>query len=256
MQQKYTLVLSGWWAISFYSLWVLKRLEEVWITEEFNDIWWVSAWAFIWALFAWWLSIDEIFEELLQANISISSMIKIFNKTLTPKISKEKFLSILKKKVPSKFSKLSKKLHVGCVDSFTWEYHIFNSWDLHKIVLASMSIPILLEPVFYKDMRLVDGWLINNFPIDLAYKQNPNNKFIWVNILTLDKTLNLDKIKDDIMNTIRISIVWQNKFKEIPTQSIIFSPDDVQVSTLSTDKDERRRLFDLWYSDCKKQFPE
>jgi NTE family protein len=41
-----------------------------------------------------------------------------------------------------------------------------------------MSIPGVFSPVKYLDFSLVDGGVINNFPVDLAKKQYPSHEII------------------------------------------------------------------------------
>jgi NTE family protein len=56
------------------------------------------------------------------------------------------------------------------VDMYKAEPYIFDSGNLALAMRASMSIPSIMEPVKYKGMLLVDGGLINNFPVDVAKK--------------------------------------------------------------------------------------
>jgi len=54
------------------------------------------------------------------------------------------------------------------VDMLSGEPYIFKSGQLSVAMRASMSIPTIMEPVKYRGMLLVDGGLINNFPVDVA----------------------------------------------------------------------------------------
>ena len=54
------------------------------------------------------------------------------------------------------------------VDMLTGDPHVFKSGSLTLAMRASMSIPTIMEPIKYKDMLLVDGGLVNNFPVDVA----------------------------------------------------------------------------------------
>ncbi|MBN2746723.1 MAG: patatin-like phospholipase family protein [Bacteroidales bacterium] len=54
------------------------------------------------------------------------------------------------------------------VDMLEGKPYIFQSGQLSVAMRASMSIPTIMEPVKYRGMLLVDGGLINNFPVDVA----------------------------------------------------------------------------------------
>ena len=54
------------------------------------------------------------------------------------------------------------------VDMLTGDPHVFKSGSLTLAMRASMSIPTIMEPIKYEDMLLVDGGLVNNFPVDVA----------------------------------------------------------------------------------------
>ena len=56
------------------------------------------------------------------------------------------------------------------VDMLSAKPYVFKSGSLSLAMRASMSIPTIMEPIKYKGMLLVDGGLINNFPVDVAKK--------------------------------------------------------------------------------------
>ncbi|RLD44797.1 MAG: hypothetical protein DRI86_06590 [Bacteroidetes bacterium] len=51
------------------------------------------------------------------------------------------------------------------VDILTGEPYTFKSGNLALAMRSSMSIPSIMDPVEYKGMLLVDGGLVNNFPV-------------------------------------------------------------------------------------------
>ena len=60
-KKDYVLVLSWWGFRWFYTIWVLKWLEEFWIDKKIKAIYWVSIWAIVWSLRASWKKADEIY---------------------------------------------------------------------------------------------------------------------------------------------------------------------------------------------------
>ena len=64
--KKYILVLSWWGSKWFYSLWIIKALEECWLDSEIEAIFGVSAWAMIASYWATGMKAEEIYSELLK----------------------------------------------------------------------------------------------------------------------------------------------------------------------------------------------
>ena len=51
---------------------------------------------------------------------------------------------------------------------------VIDHGHLAKAMLTSMAIPGIFSPVEYKNMRCVDGGVINNFPVDVALEMGAN----------------------------------------------------------------------------------
>ena len=251
MEKKYSLVLSWWWARGFYTLGVLKWLEEKNIKPQIDNVRWVSIWAVIWSLRLSWLSASKIFEELNQLNFSYISDISLMSSSFRPIINTQKIRKILKKYLPSSFAELEKPFFIWCVDSYTSEYKVFNTWVLDILVLSSMSIVGMMPAIEYNNMRLFDGWLLNNFPIDLSKKQYPDLEIIWVDLINFTKMDNLDNIRNEFLNAFHIIIESQKQHN--PKIEYIFNPKiDLSILSLSTDK--RYEIYQQWYLDCISKF--
>jgi NTE family protein len=54
------------------------------------------------------------------------------------------------------------------VDILTGEPYVFKSGNLALAMRSSMSIPTIMDPVKYRGMLLVDGGLVNNFPVNVC----------------------------------------------------------------------------------------
>ena len=53
-------------------------------------------------------------------------------------------------------------------DIVNGEEVVLKDGSLALAMRASMSIPSVFEPIAYKDVLLVDGGIVNNFPVDVA----------------------------------------------------------------------------------------
>lgn len=53
-------------------------------------------------------------------------------------------------------------------DILTGKAYVFSKGPLAIAMRSSMSIPSIMQPVKYKDMLLVDGGLVKNFPVDVV----------------------------------------------------------------------------------------
>ena len=173
------LVISWWWFRWTYALGILKAIEENNIDKEIDAVYWVSIWAIIWSLRTYWIRAEKIFEIL--SNVTITD----FYGTDVLKLSwwfasNKKFSKMIDQYIPQNFEDLQVPLYIWAVDTNTAEYQLFNSWELRKPVLWSMSIPWIFPPVKFEDYSLIDWWVLNNFPVDIAKKHYPNHEIIWI----------------------------------------------------------------------------
>lgn len=60
------------------------------------------------------------------------------------------------------------KFACNAVDLVSGKEIIFDRGRLHKALRATMSLPIVFEPLRMDDMILVDGGVLNNVPVDIA----------------------------------------------------------------------------------------
>lgn len=81
--------------------------------------------------------------------------------------SMQPLLKTLQKYIPhNKFEDLAAKLFVTATDFTHSKQVVFSSGPLHEPVIASASVPVVFAPVKIGDSLLVDGGLLNNFPIE------------------------------------------------------------------------------------------
>ncbi len=245
------LVISWWWARWTYALWVLKAIEEFWIDKQIDAIYWVSIWAIIWSARSNGMKAEEIFNLLTNLSIRDFYWKEIF-KISWGLISNKKIKSLLDEYLPKDFKNLEIPFYAGCVDTNSAEYKLFNEWDLRKIVLWSMAIPGIFPAVKYWDYSLVDWWVLNNFPVDIAKNHYPNHKIIWI---ALNKFQTNQKIKSSLDNLqITLEVIMRSKLLENTKIVDYLFYRDLPIPVLSLNKKQMHEAFALWYEDWIKMF--
>jgi NTE family protein len=68
------------------------------------------------------------------------------------------------------FEDLEIPLAVVAVDVKTGREVVLNKGNVSSAIRATISVPGIFEPVEYGNLRLVDGGVLNNVPVDVAYK--------------------------------------------------------------------------------------
>ena len=245
------LVLSGWWFRWFYTIWVLKWLEELGIDKDIKAVFWVSIWAIVWSLRAWWTKADEIYDLLSSMTLGKFYSNDIFKKTWWL-LSNKKIEELIQQHIKKSFSDLDKKMYVGVVDTNTATYHLFDNWDLQKIVLGSMSIPWVFPPVKYKNYCFVDGWVLNNFPVDLAKNKYPYAKTIWIALNRFEKNQEIKTVKDNLL--LNFEVILRSKLLENTKKVDTLFYREIPIWVLSLDKEKMEKAYDMGYKDCMKKF--
>ena len=75
---------------------------------------------------------------------------------------------LLERHAPGTFGELAVPLAVPAVDIETAELLIYSSGPLRPPVCASNAFPGLFAPVRFEGRQLLDGGILNNFPVDVA----------------------------------------------------------------------------------------
>ena len=250
-KRKKILVISWGWFKWVYAVWILKWLEELWLDKEIDAIFGVSIGAIIWSLWSYGLEADQIFKLLNNVSINQFYTKNIFKKTWGL-LSNEKFKDMLEKHLPNNFSSLNKNLYIWAVDANSAKFILFEKWDLPKIVLGSMSIPGIFPPVKYKNYNLVDGGVLNNFPVDLAKKLYPKSKIIWIALQKFKKNQTINTAINNLL--VNFEIMLRTKVLENTKFVDHLFYKEIPISILSLDKKKMMQVFDMWYQDCIKEF--
>jgi NTE family protein len=160
--KKVGVVLSGDGARSFAHLGLLKVLEEEGIKP--CAISGVSGGALVGALYAAGISSLDILE-LGKAN----SLFGFSGLSLKKEgfFSMESIRKLIIENIPhNSFEKLKIRLFVNATDFNHNKVIFFSEGKLMDCLIASASVPVLFNPVEYENSLLVDGGLLNNFPVE------------------------------------------------------------------------------------------
>lgn len=89
--------------------------------------------------------------------------------------------------------KSGKKLRIYATNFQNGEQVCLSTGLISKAVMASLSVPILFDPLQYKNMFLVDGGLSGNFPIQKTLEEY-SGKCIGIDVATsLNENINLSE---------------------------------------------------------------
>ena len=248
---KYVLVLSGWWSKWFYALWVIKALEELKIESQIDAIFWVSAWAMIWVYRASGFNAEDIFSKLLE-NIEFLSAKNLKMPPVTSILQEKTVQKMYRKHLPSTFSKLKKKVYIWATDLNTGKYKIFHTWELIPPLMWSIALPVIFPPVKFWDYLLVDGWVIDNFPVLRAKKIFPNHEIIGITVSSFKKHQKVSNLLSNAMVS-RNLILSKDIEWNIKATNHLFCK-NTWISTTETNKEKLVHIYETWYRDWLKYF--
>jgi NTE family protein len=159
-------VLSGGGARGFAHLGVLKLLEELGIKPY--AIAGTSAGAIAGALYAAGKKPEEILQ-MMKNNKYFGWSNIAWNKEGI--FSMDVLEEMLKEVIPNNnFDALPVKLFVAATDLIKGEAVIFSKGRLYEAIIASASIPVVFQPIKIGNKQLVDGGILNNFPVEPLLK--------------------------------------------------------------------------------------
>ncbi len=143
------------------------------------------------------------------------------------------YLTLLKYTTPFEtvrdFSRLPVPLKVVAVDLVTGEERVLQKGSLAFAMRSTMSIPTIFSPTEYGDNLLIDGGVINNFPVDVVKKMGADI------VIGLNLTAPLKK-KEELTDLMSIL----NRTTDIPRFNVlskniklsdIYIPQDIQGYT-------------------------
>jgi NTE family protein len=122
------------------------------------------------------------------------------------------------------FEHLKKKLFVTATDVLKSESVVFSSGELSRPVIASASVPLVFEPVLYNGYTLLDGGILNNFPIEPLLPLC--NKIIGVHVNPINKNLKEVHMKDIMDRSFHMALSSASRSK-IAKCDIYLEPSDL-----------------------------
>lgn len=154
---KIGLALGGGGAKGAAAIGALKVIEEAGVKVDY--IAGTSIGAVIGALYASGYTTAELEEMIVSQNL--------FEAFQGHRVE-EKLKSLLADRGVKKFKDTTIPFCCVAVDIDDMSEVVLANGALHRAVLASMSIPEIYEPVEWRGMRLADGGLLNNLPVDVV----------------------------------------------------------------------------------------
>lgn len=249
-KKKYSLVISGGGVRGFYALGVMKALEELGIKKDITHIYGVSIGAILWAYWSAGYSANRIFERFSWISVF---WLKTFSFLSKKSLLKNTFLKeLFDQDLPDSFEDLNIPLSLGATDANKAKYIVYKKGNLIIPILASMSLPGVFPPIIYEWRILLDGGLINNFPVDIAKKEYPHNKIIWI---FLNKFMEDQKI-GSLFDTLAVSyeiLMRSRDLEKFDGIDYLFCR-DLNIPVLSLNKKQMKIIFELGYKDWLENF--
>jgi len=249
--KKYVLVLSWWWSKWFYTLWIIKAIEECWLECDIDAVFGVSAWAMIASYWAAWFKAEDIYSKFIE-NIEFLSAKNLKLPPVTSIIQEKPVQKLYKKDLPSTFSKLKKKVYIWATDLITGKYKIFHTWELIPPLMWSIALPVIFPPVKFWDYLLADGWIIDNFPVLRAKKLYPNHEIIWVTVSAFKKHQKVTNLLSSATVSRNLILSKDIEWNIIATDHLFCK--NTWISTTETNKEKISHIYEVWYKDGMKYF--
>lgn len=159
---KLGLVLSGGGARGIAHIGILKVLEELGVKPDIISG--TSSGAIIGAFYAAGYSITEI-TDIIKSNsiFHLSDMAWSTSGVLKMKANEKMYRKYFKK---DSIQDIKIPLYISATDILSGKSVFYSSGDIVNAIIASSAIPVIFEPVKYKNRLLIDGSATSCFPIE------------------------------------------------------------------------------------------
>jgi predicted acylesterase/phospholipase RssA len=115
-----------------------------------------------------------------------------------------------------------------------------------------MAIPGIFPAIKYWKYSLVDWWVLNNFPVDIAKQHYPNHEIIWIALNKFQTNQNIKTPLDNLQVT--LEVIMRSKLLENTNIVDYLFYKDLPISVLSINKKQMHEAFALWHEDWIKMF--
>jgi NTE family protein len=238
------LVLSGGAARGLAHAGVLQALDEADIHADIISG--VSAGAIVGALYADGYRPKQILEFFLEK--SMLSYVK-------PAIPRRGLLrmsgleEILKENLHAKrIEELKIPLCITTTDIHTGKALVFTTGKLIPLIIASSSIPVMFVPIEIEGLTLVDGGVVDNFPIDPIRDQC--EFLIGVHVNPIGTVQKIEGILDIAERTFNLTVAAQIE-KKIHGFDIFMEPNELRNYGY-TDVKKAKEIYNIGYKEAKR----
>lgn len=249
-EKKYIIVLSGGWSKGFYTLGILKAMEELKMKSQIEAVFGVSAGAMAASYRAAWRKAQDICERLMKKNAFNMSNVRI--PPISAIIKDEPVREMFREDLPEKLEDLEMRVYIGVTDLNQGEYHLFTQGDLIPILMGSVSLPVIFPPVKYKDLLLVDGGVMANFPVEQAKGYYPDKEVIGVTMSSYKKNQKVTSIVSNALVSFNLILSRDLEKNKSLVDHLFYK--DTGLSTTDNDENKIKQAFCSWYEDALAYF--
>jgi NTE family protein len=153
------------------------------------------------------------------------------------------------------FSKLPIPFECIAADIATGEEVVLNKGFLPKTIRASMAVPAAIAACEIDGRMLVDGGIVNNFPVDRCREMGAD---IIIGIDIQDDLMTKDKIKSipDVISQLTSLMSVERSEKNRKNVNILIRPDISNYSATSFDTESAKALIKLGEEAARKMLPQ
>lgn len=248
-KNKLGLVLSGGGARGLSHIGMLKVLEREHIHPAYISG--TSMGAILGAAYASGMSVDALEKVALEIT-QTRNMVKMVHLSQPFKglIDIDKLKAFLSTMIPEymEFSQLRIPLAVCATDLLTGKAISIREGKVLSAILASSALPGIFQPVEIGPYKLVDGGVLNNMPVDLAYQlgaqkvvaidvqQRTQSSFIQM--MEPAKPKQPLAVPDQIQDMLRSEVIMASRITEInlqiyPPDLMVEMPVSIEITSIS-----------------------
>jgi NTE family protein len=118
--------------------------------------------------------------------------------------------------------------------------------------MGSVSLPVIFSPVKYKNYLLVDGGVLDDFPVALAKQKYPNQEVIGV---TLSKFKEEQPVTNIISTTlVCFNLIFSKKLEETKKLTDHLFYKETGISVTENNAKKLHKIYDQGYQDAFSYF--
>ena len=250
--KKSALALSGGGSLGIAHIGAIAELSQEY---KFDYICGVSAGAIIGAAVAMGKSADEIWAIFNDSNLFDMAL------DLSPKnhgfMKGRKIRKFLDEVYEGKtFADLDMPLFIGATNFETGDRVTINEGKISDAVRASLGIPLVFEPFDHPalELKLVDGFLSQNFPLDLAIENYKGDHIIGIDVSSVPplpekfgqaRFFGKNKMLFRVMQR-QLRIMYKNQQTHFPDDSRvqIYRPDLAEFSSMTIGHKNFKKMYE------------